>query len=275
MPHLFRPSPFGCSHWRPLASRCFAVKGEQLTEYVWTNAKLFVVRWRHPNIILAERAATNAFRASRRAADGGRHRVPSTSPVREKQVLCCPAQKTLPIAEVWFRTLAKSIRAVSENAPRPLNRLYECRRKAPGCLFPTCDQLSTTASTNQFDNLYGCRESLVERPSARGQARIWPARSAIVAGFGDGRKAGGGRYGQACCSASWSRRNRADLRAAGGDGGLRLTMGCGTARRPLSLTRHRNRTSSPSHHRRAMKHAPSSAHRHSNNDIQVAHLKKP
>ena len=133
---------------------------------------------------------------------------------------------------------------------------------------------TTRVTKSKFDNLYGCRESLVDG-IRRGTDVMMAGKVAMVAGYGDVGKgsaavAAAGRLPRA------GHRDRPDLRAAGGDGGLRGHHHGGrrAARRHL---RHRDRQRRR-HHRSstcgAMKHRAIVCNiGHFDSEIQVAALK--
>ncbi len=91
-------------------------------------------------------------------------------------------------------------------------------QKAGTLLWPAIN-VNDSVTKSKFDNLYGCRESLVDG-IRRGTDVMMSGKTAMVAGFGDVGKGSAASLRQAGCRVLRVR-NRSDLRAAGGDGRLR------------------------------------------------------
>jgi len=111
--------------------------------------------------------------------------------------------------------------------------------------------VNDSVTKSKFDNLYGCRESLVDG-IRRGTDVMMAGKVAMVAGFGDvarlGRLIAPGRM--PCAGL----RGRSDLRAAGRHGGLRVTtMRTRRRRADIFVTCHRNIDVITIEHMRAMK----------------------
>src|SRR5690606_41311618 len=82
----------------------------------------------------------------------------------------------------WFGEVARSIKGVSEETTTGVHRLYLLSKegKLP---FPAIN-VNDSVTKSKFDNLYGCRESLVD--SIRRATDVMLAgKVACVAGFGD------------------------------------------------------------------------------------------
>ncbi len=97
-----------------------------------------------------------------------------------------------------------------------MHRLYEMEKKGK-LLFPAIN-VNDSVTKSKFDNLYGCRESLVDG-IRRGTDVMMSGKVAMVAGFGDVGKGSAASLRQAGCRVMVSE-SRSDLRAAGGDGRL-------------------------------------------------------
>jgi hypothetical protein len=103
---------------------------------------------------------------------------------------------------------------VTEETTTGVHRLYEMQKK--GTLLWPAINVNDSVTKSKFDNLYGCRESLVDG-IRRGTDVMMAGKVAMVAGFrrrrqGLGRLAATGRLPRA------GLRDRSDLRAAGRDG---------------------------------------------------------
>ena len=105
---------------------------------------------------------------------------------------------------------------MSEETTTGVHRLYDLAKtgKLP---FPAIN-VNDSVTKSKFDNLYGCRESLVDA-IRRATDVMLAGKVACVAGFGDVGK-GSRAVAPQRRRARAGDRGRPDLRAAGGDGGL-------------------------------------------------------
>src|SRR5438270_10164473 len=96
----------------------------------------------------------------------------------------------------WFAEIAKNIKGVSEETTTGVHRLYEMEKKGT-LLFPAIN-VNDSVTKSKFDNLYGCRESLVDG-IRRGTDVMMSGKVAMVAGFGDVGKGSAASLRQAGC----------------------------------------------------------------------------
>src|SRR5258706_26118 len=96
----------------------------------------------------------------------------------------------------WFGEIAKNIKGVSEETTTGVHRLYDME-KAGTLLFPAIN-VNDSVTKSKFDNLYGCRESLVDG-IRRGTDVMMSGKVAMVAGFGDVGKGSAASLRQAGC----------------------------------------------------------------------------
>jgi adenosylhomocysteinase len=82
----------------------------------------------------------------------------------------------------YFAEIAKNIKGVSEETTTGVHRLYDME-KTGKLLFPAIN-VNDSVTKSKFDNLYGCRESLVDG-IRRGTDVMMAGKVAMVAGFGD------------------------------------------------------------------------------------------
>ncbi len=82
----------------------------------------------------------------------------------------------------WYEKLAKSIKGVTEETTTGVHRLYQMEKEGR-LLFPAIN-VNDSVTKSKFDNLYGCRESLVDG-IRRGTDVMMAGKVAMVAGFGD------------------------------------------------------------------------------------------
>jgi adenosylhomocysteinase len=82
----------------------------------------------------------------------------------------------------WFAEIAGNIKGVSEETTTGVHRLYDME-KAGTLLFPAIN-VNDSVTKSKFDNLYGCRESLVDGIK-RGTDVMLAGKLAVVCGFGN------------------------------------------------------------------------------------------
>src|SRR5689334_947857 len=162
----------------------FAVKGESLTEYWDYTRKLF--EWHgggHPNMILDDGGDATLFIHLGVRAEGGDTAFLDKPTSEEEEILFALIKKTLKDKpKGWFGENAKSIKGVSEETTTGVHRLYEMQKQGK-LLWPAIN-VNDSVTKSKFDNLYGCRESLVDG-IRRGTDVMMAGKVAMVAGYGD------------------------------------------------------------------------------------------
>ena len=173
----------------------------------------------------------------------------------------------------WYSKNAKTIRGVTEETTTGVHRLYEMQKKGT-LLFPAIN-VNDCVTKSKFDNLYGCRESLVDG-IRRGTDVMMAGKVAVVVRLRR-RRQGLGRLAAAGRLPRHGVRDRPDLRPAGGDGGLRGRHH-GRRRAARRHLRHRHRQRRRHH---ASSTCASMKHRaivcnigHFDSEIQVAGLEE-
>src|SRR5438874_2785314 len=176
----------------------FAVKGESLSDYWDYTAKLF--DWHGggtPNMILddggdATMLVHHGFRAEQ--GDTGFLDKPASE---EEEIFFALIKRLLKEKpRGWFAEIAKNIKGVSEETTTGVHRLYEMANVGT-LLFPAIN-VNDSVTKSKFDNLYGCRESLVDG-IRRGTDVMMSGKVAMVAGFGDVGKGPAASLRQAGC----------------------------------------------------------------------------
>src|SRR6202163_1481679 len=161
----------------------FAVKGESLEEYWDYTHRIF--EWSDggaPNMILDDGGdATLLIHLGLRAEQGDTGAI-SKPANEEEEILFATIKKRLQEHPGWYRKNAESIRGVSEETTTGVHRLYEMQKK--GTLLWPAINVNDSVTKSKFDNLYGCRESLVDG-IRRGTDVMMAGKVAMVAGFGD------------------------------------------------------------------------------------------
>src|SRR5579883_1259919 len=160
----------------------FAVKGESLTDYWDYTHRIF--EWSDggtPNMILDDGGdATLLVHLGILA--GKNPSVLNHPGNEEEEVLFAAIRKRLKEKPGWYETLGKNIKGVTEETTTGVHRLYQMEKDGR-LLFPAIN-VNDSVTKSKFDNLYGCRESLVDG-IRRGTDVMMAGKVAMVAGFGD------------------------------------------------------------------------------------------
>ena len=161
----------------------FAFKGESLEEYWEYTHNIF--EWADggtPNMILDDGGdATLLIHLGVRAEKGDTAFLDRRTN-EEEGVLFAAIKKRLEEKPGSYSQIAKNIRGVTEETTTGVHRLYEMQKKGT-LLFPAIN-VNDSVTKSKFDNLYGCRESLVDG-IRRGTDVMMAGKVAMVAGYGD------------------------------------------------------------------------------------------
>ena len=161
----------------------FAIKGESLVDYWEYTHKIF--EWGDggtPNMILDDGGdATLLIHLGLRAENGDTAFLEGATN-EEEEVLFAAIKGRLKSNPGFYTACAKSIRGVTEETTTGVHRLYDME-KAGKLLWPAIN-VNDSVTKSKFDNLYGCRESLVDG-IRRGTDVMMSGKVALVAGFGD------------------------------------------------------------------------------------------
>jgi adenosylhomocysteinase len=114
----------------------------------------------------------------------------------EEEVMFAAIRKRLKEKPGWYATLGKNIKGVTEETTTGVHRLYQMEKDGR-LLFPAIN-VNDSVTKSKFDNLYGCRESLVDG-IRRGTDVMMAGKVAMVAGFGDVGKGSAASLRQAGC----------------------------------------------------------------------------
>ena len=160
----------------------FAVKGETLEAY-WDYAHR-IFDWSDggvANMILDDGGdATLLVHLGKKAeADPSVLNNPQNA---EEEAAYASIRKRLAEKPGWYSKVAKSIKGVTEETTTGVHRLYEMEKNGE-LLFPAIN-VNDSVTKSKFDNLYGCRESLVDG-IRRGTDIMMSGKVAVVAGYGD------------------------------------------------------------------------------------------
>ena len=168
----------------PTGVPVFAWKGESLEEYWWcTEQALTWPDGATPNMLLDDGGDATLFvhKGAEYEKAGG---VPSAADddADEWKVILDRLRASLAAAPGKWTAVADSIMGVTEETTTGVHRLYEMAR-AGSLLFPAIN-VNDSVTKSKFDNLYGCRESLVDGIKRATDVMI-AGKIAVVAGYGD------------------------------------------------------------------------------------------
>lgn len=251
----------------------FAYKGESLEEYWDYTAKLF--DWHGggvPNMILDDGGdATMLVHLGLRAEQGDVAFLDKPG-AEEEEVLFALIRRLLKEKpKGWFAEVAKSIKGVSEETTTGVHRLYIMAKEGK-LLFPAIN-VNDSVTKSKFDNLYGCRESLVDG-IRRGTDVMMAGKVAMVAGFGDVGKGSAASLRQAGCRVLVSEVDPICALQAAMEGYEVTTMEDAAPRADIFVTATGNKDVITLDHMRAMKDRAIVCNiGHFDNEIQVAGLK--
>jgi len=160
----------------------FAYKGESLEEYWEFTHRIF--DWandRHASMILDDGGdATLLLHLGARAEkDIGVVAHPSSE---EETTLFAAITATLKRDPTWYSVRLKAVRGVSEETTTGVRRLYQMAKD--GLLAFPAINVNDSVTKSKFDNLYGCRESLVDGIKRATDVMV-AGKIAVVAGYGD------------------------------------------------------------------------------------------
>ena len=159
----------------------FARKGESLEEYWDFTHRILEFADRGPNMILDDGGdATLLVHLGVRAEkDPSVLAHPGTE---EETVLYASIRKRLAAQPGWYSKVAREIRGVTEETTTGVHRLYRMA-KENRLLFPAIN-VNDSVTKSKFDNVYGCRESLVDGIKRATDVMI-AGKVAVVCGYGE------------------------------------------------------------------------------------------
>ena len=160
----------------------FAIKGETLEDYWQYTHQIF--QWpdgQHANMILDDGGdATILLHLGAKAeADISVLAQPGSE---EERVMFAAIRAQLAADPTWYSTRLAQIKGVTEETTTGVHRLYQMAKKGE-LAFPAIN-VNDSVTKSKFDNLYGCRESLVDGIKRATDVMI-AGKIAVVCGFGD------------------------------------------------------------------------------------------
>jgi adenosylhomocysteinase len=182
----------------PAGTPVFAWKGETLAEYWWCT--LQALHWGAaggPTLLLDDGGdATLLVHQGLRFEKAGSIPDPSTADSAEYKVVLQLLHAIREADPTYWTRLAPQVRGVSEETTTGVHRLYEMAKRGE-LLFPAIN-VNDAVTKSKFDNLYGCRHSLVDG-IMRATDVMLSGKTAVICGYGDvGKGSAQSLRGQGC-----------------------------------------------------------------------------
>ena len=160
----------------------FAVKGESLTEY-WEYAHR-IFEWDdggYPNLILDDGGDATMLTVLGPKAEAD-PKILDHPANEEEEALYAVMKRTLAKKPGFYSAIRAAVKGVSEETTTGVHRLYQMQTRGE-LPFPAIN-VNDSVTKSKFDNLYGCRESLVDA-IRRATDVMLAGKVAVVAGYGD------------------------------------------------------------------------------------------
>jgi adenosylhomocysteinase len=160
----------------------YAVKGESLEEYWDYTHRIF--EWPDggfSSMILDDGGDATLLLHLGEKAERDRS-VLAEPGSEEERILFAAIKKKLAIDPTWYSTRIGKIKGVTEETTTGVNRLYQMHERGE-LRFPAIN-VNDSVTKSKFDNLYGCRESLVDGIKRATDVMV-AGKIAVVCGYGD------------------------------------------------------------------------------------------
>jgi adenosylhomocysteinase len=250
----------------------FAVKGETLPEY-WEYVQR-TLEWAdggEPNVLLDDGGDMTLLVHYGLRAEQGDTAFLDKATNEEEEVFFALIKNCLKTKPGWFAKLAGAIKGVSEETTTGVHRLYVMAKEGR-LLFPAIN-VNDSVTKSKFDNLYGCRESLVDA-IRRGTDVMMAGKVAMVCGFGDVGKGSAASLRNAGCRVMVSEVDPICALQAAMEGYQVVTMEQAAPMADIFVTATGNVDVITVDHMRAMKHRAIVCNiGHFDSEIQVAGLR--
>src|SRR6478752_9178929 len=160
----------------------FAYKGESLTEYWEYTHKIF--EWAdggHSNMILDDGGDATLLLHLGARAEADIH-VLDKPTSEEERILFASIKSRIASQPGWYAENLAAVKGVTEETTTGVHRLYQMHKRGD-LKFPAIN-VNDSVTKSKFDNLYGCRESLVDAIKRATDVMV-AGKIAVVAGYGD------------------------------------------------------------------------------------------
>jgi adenosylhomocysteinase len=161
----------------------FAWKGETLEEYWWcTNQAMSFPGGKGPQLVVDDGGDATLLIHKGVELENGDGWVNTPSDSHEESVIKELLKKVHAADPTRWRDVVKEWRGVSEETTTGVHRLYKMHEE--GKLLVPAINVNDSVTKSKFDNLYGCRESLVDGIKRATDVMV-AGKVAVVCGFGD------------------------------------------------------------------------------------------
>jgi adenosylhomocysteinase len=161
----------------------FAWKGETLEEYWWCTEQALTWEAGGPNMILDDGGdATLLLHKGAEFERAGAVPDPATAENEEFAIILRLLQRSLEEDPQRWTRVAAGVKGVTEETTTGVHRLYQMQ-EAGTLLFPAIN-VNDSVTKSKFDNLYGCRHSLIDGLNRATDVMIG-GKTAVVCGYGD------------------------------------------------------------------------------------------
>jgi len=162
----------------------YAWKGETLEQYWWCTEQ--ALRWPDdagPNMILDDGGdATLLVHKGAEYEGAGAVPAPSETDSEEMAVILGLLERSLAEDPRRWTSVAEGVKGVTEETTTGVNRLYQMQQNGD-LLFPAIN-VNNSVTKSKFDNIYGCRHSLVDGIN-RATDVMLAGKLCVICGFGD------------------------------------------------------------------------------------------
>jgi adenosylhomocysteinase len=161
----------------------FAWKGETLEEYWWCTEQALTWPDGEPNMILDDGGdATLLVHKGAEFERAGAAPDPSTADNEEFRIILELLNRTLGEDNQKWSRVGEAVKGVTEETTTGVHRLYQMQEQGT-LLFPAIN-VNDSVTKSKFDNLYGCRHSLIDGINRATDVMIG-GKVAVVCGYGD------------------------------------------------------------------------------------------
>jgi adenosylhomocysteinase len=183
----------------PKGTPVFAWKGETLEEYWWCTDQIFKFADGKGCNLLLDDGGDATLLVHKGAEFEKAGKVPAFDAKNDPEewgVILGVLRDSLKTRPGYWSKMIKEIKGVSEETTTGVHRLYEMQKKGT-LAFPAIN-VNDSATKSKFDNLYGCRHSLVDGLN-RATDVMLSGKAAVVLGYGDvGKGCAQALRGQGC-----------------------------------------------------------------------------
>ncbi|HSH38704.1 MAG TPA: adenosylhomocysteinase [Chthoniobacterales bacterium] len=161
----------------------FAWKGESLEEYWWcTNQAISFPDGKGPQLVVDDGGDVTLFIHKGYELEEGSDWIDTEASSHEEKVIKDTLREIKAENPYRWHEMVKEWRGVSEETTTGVHRLYQMLDK--GKLLVPAINVNDTATKSKFDNLYGCRHSLIDGINRALDVMI-SGKVAVVCGYGD------------------------------------------------------------------------------------------